>query len=428
MITAQSFGGSGLPSTNWSTLSNKQWRAFLSEKEGTGFEAQLLAVLSYGNQVAHQYAVSIFGPSRSYNKFHQTLSRLDRLPKQPFTPQNLAQTAKVFGTSVAAIQSVAGTFNNERDALYKLLSVTEAQYHAIQAIPVDEMRIINIWRETLPCLQAQYEPMMERISKSLFQRWFVAKQFADQRDCHAETGPALCKAVRGYGNKGNRQKFITYAWNVTSNEIKRSIHKRFGKTALSVKLSAQYANIERQLLTAGKPAKPEQVFEAMGLHQNKISELLRSILRQPIQEGDLDRPLDELIAARRSGDLPTDLLELIEKLPLTPIERAALEADDHLRAFFKGENFSQVAKRLNKSTQAVCYALDRARIKVTRKLLVDVHLSPFEQQVFEARLVGKTFFDISDDTGMPISTIRQAYTSVKEQIHDTLGAIYGLAE
>lgn len=438
MNTANGPGSATTTQKHWSAMSNKDWRMFLANKGQEhgkekakeirkGWEAQLLAVLSYGNQIARCYARKILGEYQTYSLFHTILAKLDRLDKTPFAPDCTENTAQVFNMSVAALREhLADHGNNELDALCKLLRCEPGQLREIISIPAEDKALINIWREVCPILQAQYEPMMERISKNLFQQWFVIKQSADRSDCFGDTGTAICKAVRGYRN--TKVKFLTYAWNTTYREIKRAIHRKFGKTAMSAKLMGEYADTERRLLTAGHRATQEDVFAQMNLKPSQIAALKRSLKRQMMQEGELEKPLDELVAGRVNNKLPHDWLALIQSVGLSDLEFAAFKAEEHLREYFDDENFSDVARRLGYSAQAVGDALKRARLKIANKLLSRVRFTSVERAAFEGRLVGKTFDQIATATGLPRDGLETAYRNVMERINGTIGTIYGLAQ
>ena len=166
----------------------------------------------------------------------------------------------------------------------------------------------------------------------------------------------------------------------------------------------------------------------LGLKKTQIASLLRYFRRQSTSETDLECSLDQLMPARNEGELPRDLMEIINNIAFRPLELEALKAEDHIREFFDNENFSDVGRRCGYSAQAVINALKRARLKIATTLLKRVKFNAVERQAFEGRLFGQSFVEIAENTGLAVETLQRAHAQLVQRIYEQFGEVRGLAQ
>jgi RNA polymerase sigma factor (sigma-70 family) len=317
-----------------------EWEEKLTSKgeKSTKFIEQALAVLRLGNRLAEARACWIFGSYRSLDKFQKTYPKLIKLAKQA---------------------------NFDLDQAAQTLKITRFQVEQLLDISPTEQLLIESWHELCVIFLAAYKRLLYKIAKKLFAKYRPRTYTKDE--CLEMFNEIIIRAVRAYSN--GKIKFQTYLWHVATHSYKRHLRRNRGGTERQVSAEIAYSCKQQEEIASGKRKTPEEIVKTLGLNQVQTSQLLASLNFRIMNEQDLPIELDKLLFQQKvAQNNLTDMLAIIEEVDLSPLERAAFEAQATIRDHFHNKKMIEVAYEFNVSHQAVSYAAVRANDTVRFRL------------------------------------------------------------
>jgi hypothetical protein len=299
-------------------------RGFNVSKDKSELEAKL-DILAAGNVVARRWSLKILGKRRRCI-FHQVLKEPGKARQLKVTPEEMQQ---------------------------------------IQAIPVEDLRLVRATWEVAGYLWEQNRKLVYRLTRNFALRLGIDGSV--EGDLIGESTVAFLKAVRGYDDR--QFSFGAYFGMAIRTDLRRYIKRTRGLSGANEKLLIAYQQKWQELATQGLPHSFEDVVVALGL-SDKHRECLWGTLQEPTGEGELAESLANVVVDKSVGSVDADLIRAIGMVELSELERDAWITRDEVRDLFPGakKNMRTVAKRHEVSPQAASFAAQRANAKIVAKL------------------------------------------------------------